>query len=58
MEMIMISGDNKTTAEKVAEQIGIDRVFAEVMPEDKTKYLKKHHKERKVNPKMRIAMPM
>lgn len=41
IEIAMITGDNKTTAEKVAQQIGIERVFAEVMPEDKASYVKK-----------------
>jgi Cu2+-exporting ATPase len=41
IEIAMITGDNKTTADKVAKQIGIERVFAEVMPEDKASYVKK-----------------
>lgn len=41
IEIAMITGDNKLTAEKVASQIGIERVFAEVMPEDKASYVKK-----------------
>lgn len=41
IEIAMITGDNKITAEKVAKQIGIERVFSEVMPEDKASYVKK-----------------
>lgn len=41
IEIAMITGDNKTTAEKVARQIGVDRVFSEVMPEDKASYVRK-----------------
>lgn len=41
IEIAMITGDNKKTSEKVASQIGIERVFAEVMPEDKASYVKK-----------------
>jgi Cu2+-exporting ATPase len=41
IEIAMITGDNKTTADKVAKQIGIERVFSEVMPQDKASYVKK-----------------
>ncbi|MHB1086209.1 MAG: copper-translocating P-type ATPase [Minisyncoccota bacterium] len=47
IEMAMITGDNKATAEKVAEQIGIERVFAEVMPEDKASDVNKLQQEGK-----------
>lgn len=47
IEIAMITGDNKMTADKVASLIGIERVFAEVMPEDKASYVKKLQKEGK-----------
>ena len=45
IEIAMITGDNKATAEKVAEQLGIERVFSEVMPEEKASYVKQLQKE-------------
>lgn len=47
IEIAMITGDNKLTADKVAKQIGIERVFSEVMPEDKASYVKKLQQEGK-----------
>ncbi len=35
IEVIMMTGDNQTTADAVAAELGIDQVFAEVMPEEK-----------------------
>ena len=37
----MITGDNKKTAEAIGAELGIDRIFAEVLPEDKASFVKK-----------------
>lgn len=39
-KVVMLSGDNKNTAEYIAKIVGIDKVFAEIMPEEKLNIIK------------------
>ena len=45
LEVAMISGDNQRTADAVGRELGIDRVFAEVLPEDKANYVARLQQE-------------
>ncbi|MDT2741559.1 heavy metal translocating P-type ATPase [Lactococcus garvieae] len=40
-KVIMLTGDNKSTAQAVAQQLGIDEVHSELLPEDKVSIIKK-----------------
>lgn len=41
MEVVMLTGDNRKTAEAIRRQIGVDRVIAEVLPEDKEREIRR-----------------
>jgi len=47
IEVVMITGDHKGVAEAVGKELGMDRIFAGVLPGDKAKYVKKLQDERK-----------
>jgi Cu+-exporting ATPase len=48
METALITGDNRTAAEAIAGQVGIEKIFAHVLPEEKAAYIKELQKEGKV----------
>lgn len=48
LEVVMLTGDSKTTAEAVAKKLKIDKVIAEVLPEEKVEAVSRLQKEGKV----------
>jgi Zn2+/Cd2+-exporting ATPase len=44
-EIVMITGDNQRTADSFAQAVGIDRVYAELLPEDKLEVIRSLQKQ-------------
>ena len=45
IEVVLMTGDNRATGEGVAREIGIERVFSEVLPAQKASYVQQLQKE-------------
>ena len=44
-EVVLLTGDNRRTAEAIARQVGVDRVIAQVLPQDKARCVAELQKE-------------
>ncbi len=40
-QIVMLTGDNQRTADSVAQQVGVDQVYAELLPEDKVSVIRR-----------------
>ena len=47
-EIVILSGDNKNIVESVSKEVGADKYYGELLPEDKVEYVEKYKKHGKV----------
>jgi len=47
LEVVMLTGDNRRTAQTIGEQLGVDRVVAEVLPQDKEQTIRQMQEQGK-----------
>ena len=48
IKVVMLTGDHEQSAQKVASQVGIDEVYAKLLPQDKSGIIQKFHQEKHV----------
>ena len=48
IKTVMVTGDNSITAKVIADEVGIDKIYAEVMPDDKIGVVKKLQSEGRI----------
>lgn len=47
-DIVILSGDNKNIVESVSKEVGADKYYGELLPEDKVEYVEKYKKQGKV----------
>lgn len=47
IEVVMLTGDNEITANKIAKEVGINKVYSDVLPQDKMQIIESLKKDRK-----------